>query len=398
MRPALVLTALLALLRAKPSIASAAFSGAFSNNQFSLELYSALGGEESLVVSPLSLLLALAMSYLGAKARTAEQLGSVLHLPQERGVAAAGFAAMLRHLDGAHLDVAARIYLQKGFGVKQAYLNATLQGFGVTAQELDFKDHEDARGVINEWVEHRTRGAVRQVIQPHVLGARTQMVLVSALYFRAHWRKGFNSALTQPGSFRVSRSKNTTVPMMHLTSAFHLKHDDGLGATVLDLPYENDVASMFILLPDDVEGLATLKERVLGMEWKGCFEDLKKDLVGLSLPRFRIENSLNLKKPLIELGLTDMFNQKAANFSGISGGEGIYITHVLQKAFVEVTEEGTEAGAASAVVGTSRSLVPPCPQLVVDRPFLFVLWDTAVNTALFVGQFTGPYKGQSLPT
>ncbi|KAJ4452314.1 hypothetical protein ANN_03834 [Periplaneta americana] len=224
---------------AKPSIASAAFSGAFSNNQFSLELYSALGGEESLVASPLSLLLALAMSYLGAKARTAEQLGSVLHLPQDRGVAAAGFAAMLRHLDGAHLDVAARIYVQKGFGVKQAYLDATLQAFGSTAQELDFKEHhEDARGVINEWVEHRTRGAVRQVIPPHVLGARTQMVLVSALYFRAHWRKGFNSALTQPGSFRVSRSKNTTVPMMHLTSAFHLKHDDGLGATVLDLPYE----------------------------------------------------------------------------------------------------------------------------------------------------------------
>jgi len=85
-----------------------------------------------------------------------------------------------------------------------------------------------------------------------------------------------------------------------------------------------------------------------------------------------------------------MFQQEAADFSGITGSRDLYVSHVLQKAFVEVTELGTEAGASSAVTAEARSWRPPPLQFVVDHPFLFIIWQKRLNTTLFMGRFLGP--------
>ncbi|KAJ4439715.1 hypothetical protein ANN_07843 [Periplaneta americana] len=365
---------------------------AAANNKFSLALYHTLDNADNLVASPFSLHAALALTYVGARGTTAQQIAKGLHLPQDKGTVKAGYRQTLGVLRGSTLlEVATRLYLQTGAPVLKEFRKAARKAFLADTKELDFaRNTEKARRIINNWVQKRTHSKISNMIAPGILNPLTRLVLINAVYFKAQWLQPFNSDDTKTEPFHVNSTDQVEVPMMHIKSYFNFKNAEDLGAKILELPYEGETASMFILLPNELDGLASLESSLSARDMNSILQDMQAEELNVSLPRFKVESSLDLQSTLENLGMKDMFNIEAADFSGITGSKDIYVSHVLQKAFIEVTELGTEAGASSAVVAEARSWRPPPLEYVADHPFVFLIWEKRLNTTLFMGRFSGP--------
>ena len=162
----------------------------------------------------------------------------------------------------------------------------------------------------------------------------------------------------------------------------------------LEMPYKGKRLSMIFLLPNDKHSsLVDLEEAMSKV--KNLNSILKfgyKEKVEVTLPRFKIESKFDLVGPLMELGMTDMFDGSLADFSGMTGGtqKGLYVSKVVQKAFVEVNEEGTEAAAATAAIFMGRSARPQTKRFTCDRPFMFLIRDNLSGMILFSGHVTDP--------
>ena len=171
------------------------------------------------------------------------------------------------------------------------------------------------------------------------------------------------------------------------------------GAIALDMPYKGKRLSMIFLLPNEKHSsLADLEEAMTKVtDLNSIFHKFhkfgRKVKVYVTLPRFKLESQLDLVEPLKQLGMTDMFGSKA-DFSGMTGGtnKGLFVSEVVQKAFVEVNEEGTEAAAATAAIVTARMIGPRPKRFTCDRPFMFLIRDNLTGMILFSGHVTDPSK------
>ena len=164
----------------------------------------------------------------------------------------------------------------------------------------------------------------------------------------------------------------------------------------LEMPYKGKRLSMIFILPNDKHSsLADLEETMSKVtNINSVLKFGYKEKVEVTLPRFKIESKFDLVEPLMKLGMTDMFDESSADFSGMTGGnnKGLYVSKVLQKAFVEVNEEGTEAAAATAAIMMGRSRQPEPERFTCDRPFMFLIRDNLTGLILFSGHVTDPSK------
>jgi serpin B len=113
--------------------------------------------------------------------------------------------------------------------------------------------------------------------------------------------------------------------------------------------------------------------------------------VTLSLPKFQLQpDAVSLRDRLKGLGMTDAFEPERADLTGVTTSVPLYITDVVHKAFVSVDEKGTEAAAATAVIGGTTSIPTKRATVVVDRPFVFAISDDATGTILFLGRAAHP--------
>ena len=168
------------------------------------------------------------------------------------------------------------------------------------------------------------------------------------------------------------------------------------GATALEMPYKGKRLSMIFILPNEKRSsLADLEEAMSKVtNLNSALKFGYKDEVEVTLPRFKIESEFDLVDPLMQLGMTEMFDGSTADFSGMTGGvnKGLSVSKIVQKAFVEVNEEGTEAAAATAAVLTGRSRQPEPERFICDRPFMFLIRDNLTGMILFSGHVTDPSK------
>ena len=168
------------------------------------------------------------------------------------------------------------------------------------------------------------------------------------------------------------------------------------GAMALEMPYKGKRLSMIFLLPNENHSsLADLEEAMSKV--KNINSILKfgyKEKVEVTLPRFKLESKLDLVEPLKQLGMTNMFDRSTADFSGMTGGtnKGLYVSEIVQKAFVEVNEEGTKATAATAAILRLNSSRPEPERFTCDRPFMFLIRDNLTGMILFSGHVTDPSK------
>ncbi|MEZ4330107.1 MAG: serpin family protein, partial [Polyangiales bacterium] len=294
----------------------------------------------------------------------------------------------------ATLRVADRLYAQAGLALQEPFLAITRDDYDAPLELLDFgADPDAARGTINRWVETRTEQRIPELLPSGAITPLTRLVLVNAVYFKGTWRTPFDPAETEPRTFLVQGIAESNVTTMRARGRFSFGRGDGV--QVLELPYAGDELSMLLVLPSTrgersvgaVE--ETLSERVLTI-WRAAMSEQE---VEVQLPRFRLEPpSAPLSGALQALGMRDAFRE-TADFRGMAGPQsGLYLAEVYHKAFIEVTEEGTEAAAATGVVVATRSARPqPEPaRFIADHPFLFFIVERRTGAILFLGRVSDP--------
>jgi serpin B len=286
------------------------------------------------------------------------------------------------------LNIVNALWGQTGSGFLTEYLAVLDAHFGAGLRQVDFAAApEDARHEVNKWVSDQTEERIQDLIPAGLLTPLTRLVLTNAVYFNAAWALPFSDRLTEEGVFHLSDGSPVPVQMMHLTDS--LGYVEGEGFVAVDLPYEGRQLSMLAIVPapgqfDEVE--ARLSQETVDRMMRA----LEPVQLALALPKWAFESSFGLGETLSIMGMPAAFGS-SADFSGMSGHRNLYISEVLHKAYVEVDEAGTEAAAATAVV-MRRSAIPAGPpvEVVVDRPFVFVIRDTGTGTILFIGRVMDP--------
>ena len=181
---------------------------------------------------------------------------------------------------------------------------------------------------------------------------------------------------------------------MHKMGKFNYRELHQLDAKRLMIPYKGDRLSMVIILPNKKDGLLKLEEKLRSVELSEIFnQKTAMETVSLSLPKFKIDSTHDLIDPLTKIGIQDMFDQKNADFSGMSEAKELFVSKMIQKAFIEVNEEGSEASAATAafmdVRSATKTKTKPL-QFTCDHPFLFMIKDHLTGVILFSGKITNP--------
>jgi serpin B len=252
---------------------------------------------------------------------------------------------------------------------------------------VDFaKGTEDARTTINRWVAEQTRDKIKELLGQGVLDDMTRLVLTNAIYFMGAWERPFHPAQTRESDFRVSDTMTVKVPLMHHDSGFrYMRSRDAIG---LDMPYKTRKLSMIVLLPPEGRTLADLEKTLTAANLEKWVDAMTLGRVIVTLPKFTTASQFSLKRALSMLGMPLAFS-KDADLSGITGRRNLYVSEVVHEAFVDVNEVGTEAAAATGVVGRLESTAP---LFIANRPFVFLIRDNRNGSVLFLGRVMNPAR------
>ena len=405
---------------------SAAKKAAAAINAFGVDLYKRLLADGTLdqargaVLSPTSIVFALAMARAGARGETAAQMDKVM-----RSAGADTLATAMNALDRALasrsgrfavyggesggdvlLKIANAPFAQEGMPLEQPYLDTLASRYGAGVRLVDYRtDPEAARKVVNAWVKKQTAGRIPNLLAEPDVNALTRLVLVNAVSLKAPWLNPFEATATSPGRFTRADGSRVSVPMMDLTTCqgtglCNLPYAVGAGWRAAELPYVGDALAMTIIVPDDLaafeRGLTAQKlTRITGALQTSPpgAPDVAYD-VTVTMPRFGVESRADLADALIAMGMPLAFDVDNADFSGISPiarKTGLYIKKVIHQANIDVDEKGTEAAAATAVVMATGG-GPELKQIdfKIDRPFLFFIRDMPTGAILFMGRVTDP--------
>ena len=369
-------------------------------NAFGLDLYRAVAPEPgNVTVSPVSVSIALSMTFGGARGETAAEMAEVMHLPVGEAVHGSWSTALARWAaPGSDIEIALanRLFGEATFSFDESFLALTADRYGAPLEPRDFKGAPDVqRRAINQWVSERTRQRVNDLIPPPGITGQTRLVLANALYFKAAWAEPFNDKATAPGSFWVDGKTEVQVPLMNNTKSFRAASVDGV--ELVELPYRGGGFAMLVALPQARGGLAAVEAKLDAATLDRWVAALKHEPVWLTLPRFTLDppDSVNLATVLGKMGIKRAFDRTRADFTGIANpadpADRLYISAVFHKTFVAVDEKGTEAAAATAVVMAPAGARPAPPRkVVVDHPFLFFIRDLDSGAILFVGRVTNP--------
>ena len=376
-------------------------SVAKGNTAFAVDLYKNVAAAKSgnLFLSPLSMSTALAMTSAGARGETAQQMANVLHLPLNQTGVHEAFARLTQDFNAKSPDyelaVANALWGQKDYAFLDPFANTLKTNYGAGLTPVDFKSNaEGARNTINGWVEKQTGYKIKDLISPGVLDATTRLVLTNAVYFKSDWAEPFKKNYTRDEAFHVASDKIMTTPLMHLVHEFRYFEQDSFQA--LEMPYKGETFSMVILLPKDIDGLTALEQSVTAEKLLEWMKGLQRQQVAVTIPRFTMTSEFSMGKVLGEMGMPLPFSE-AADFSGMTGKPELFISAVVHKAFVDVSEKGTEAAAATGVEAKATVASPaPPPEFRADHPFLFLIRDLRSDSILFMGRVVNPeYHGEA---
>ena len=242
---------------------------------------------------------------------------------------------------------------------------------------------------INSWVDRQTEGKIDRIID--AIDPAAPAVLLNAIYFKAAWKTPFIARATSDDDFRLTPSGSVKVPTMHRLGSYQMATHPGYRA--IRLPYSVDALSMVVVLPDEVGGADKLARDLNAPTLAALFRDLTAwKTVNLALPRFKTSFKANLGAWFRKAGMRRAFDPALADFSGMTGrptGQ-LAISEVVHRTIIDVTEEGTEAAAATAITMMTSSMPRNVEPFVVDRPFLFYIADDATGAILFQGRISDP--------
>lgn len=372
--------------------AGARTPAAASINGLAVELHRTLAtGSGNLVVSPASLVIALAMVHAGARGATKAALEGTL------GLANTNFGGLLRRWDadedGLVLKVCSRLFGDRGVAFSAEFLAQLSERFAAPLESLEMRGAPAAaRERVNGWVAERTLGRVNDLLPPGAIDERTRLVLASAVYFKAKWAEEFEPRATAPGTFYAPGGQRRT-PMMTRSGEQRLGVGVREKVRLLELKYRGGAFALIIVLPDGRDRLAAVEATLDAATVQRWIDTLKPQKVEIRVPKFRVEPpTMAVSDALRAVGLGVVFDP-AADLTGMApASERLVLAQAYHKAFLELDEQGTEAAAATAFMGEERGMPPRKPPLefIVDHPFLFLIRDTRDGSILFMGRITDP--------
>jgi serpin B len=371
---------------------------------FTADLYRRLSRSEgNLVCSPYSVAVAVAMAGTGARGRTAAEMDRVLHAPELQRLNG-GLGALdalletrsgaVRRADGStakvELHVANSLWGQRGLTWHSAFLDTLARSYGAGMRLVDYRGNpEAARSRINAWTSTQTHGKIDRLVPEGVLDEMTRLVLVNALYLKAPWEYPFDKPRTEVRPFTRADGPPVTVPTMR-TEIPAARYAHRAGWEAAELRYAGNDLAMTVILPNP----GTLQALQNDLDGDRLAQILRSPApvaaLDLRLPKWTFRTTASLNDTLAALGMPTAFNERTADFSGMTSEERLFISAVLHQAFIAVDEAGTEAAAATATTLSATSAGPEPVSMVVDRPFLFVIHDVATATPLFIGRITDP--------
>lgn len=366
--------------------------------------------------SPTSVLLALAMTYAGARGETKTQIRDVMGFPDDEEALHAAFEQLQREFARLHdleevdlsreydesddphpftLSIANTLWGQTGYPFRDAYLDVLADHYDGGLREIDFgADPAGARETINRWVADETNDRITNLLPKPAITPLTRFVIVNAVYFKANWKDPFSESSTRPAEFTAIDGTTHEVPMMKDKRTWRYAAVDG--AEAVELPYVDDRIAMVVILPP--EGKFEAYERSFDADaFATICRSLSKRFGIVRLPRFEFDSLFELEETFRAMGMVAPFDEANADFGAmIETGESVALDEVYHEASIDVDETGTEAAAATAVVGEGVGAVFSDDEIrfVANRPFLFVIRDRETGAPLFVGRAVDPAEWQ----
>lgn len=354
--------------------------------------------EGNVVVSPLSVWSALGMAHAGAAADTASEIASALSAPNDNTFFSK-HASKLQQVfnenkdSRVQLQSANRMWVQEDLALEPLFVSKLQKQFQSTMGLVNFrKDSEASRQKINRWVAQQTEQRINDLLPPDSVGRNSALVLTNALYLKAPWTQAFKAELTKNEPFQLGDQRTQQVPFMQQRVDVLIgKIGKGVNAaTVCELPYAQGQLKMVLYIPDRINGLNAMLAKL-----EHAKPNLTMQTIRLSLPKWKAEHSLSLKETLQKLGMHKAFDRRQANFSSMRSDNDLFISQVVHKSFVEVSESGTEAAAATGVIMMYKSSLPielKEPLILrADRPFAWAIVERQTGTPLFTGVVRAPH-------
>ena len=375
-------------------VASSVPNSADAHAEFGLKLFGKLPATGNAIVSPQSVATALGMTSLGAGGDTAAAFQSTLY----PGLAPEAYLSDARRVrdslaktpnEGLSIKMTNALWMQDGYAFKAPFLESCTRYYGAEPFRLDFANAADSSRVrINKWVGEQTNGMIKDLLPPRSITELTRMVLTNTIWFKGDWVTPFTKERTGDATFTKASGEKVTVPMMRgKESSFAYAENDLM--QVVEMPYSGKRLCMTLLLPK-APNTEALEKKLAPAFLKQVLSSMNEEKVRVNLPRFKVETSQELSKPLTDMGLGVAFTPGKADFSGMNGvKDDLYIARVQHKAVVDVNETGTEAAAATAVIVATRAM-PMSPLVNCNHPFLFLIRDRETGEILFLGRIDDP--------
>lgn len=363
-----------------------------SDQQFAIEFFANVFNEEAaeldknFMISPLSLSMALAMTWNGADGETKAVMQKVLKLDGYTDQEVNEYyeklrEALLKTDPSTKLAIANSIWTNKNIKIKDDFIRLNNEYFNSTVESVDFSDANSVK-LMNKWAADNTNNLITHVLDktnPNAL-----MYLMNALYFKGIWTSEFNSRNTSSKPFYSEDGQTKNVDMMHQKSSF--KYNENQTMQIVELPYGNQAFSMIVLLPKEGNKLADVTQELQNSNsWGNLVSGLRSTQVDLYLPKFKTEYSRVLNDVLEKMGMGIAFEPGAADFSRMTDADA-FISFVEQFTYINTDEVGTEA-AAVTVVGIEPTSYQPDTTATfnANRPFIYIIRENSTGSILFMG-------------
>ena len=367
-----------------------------TSNAFGFEFFKKVneisGSGANLMVSPLSVSMALGMTRNGAANRTLEAMTNTLGFAGMSDLAInESYKYIIETFTGldpkVKLQIANSIWYHNTFNVEQAFIQTNQQYFDASVTPLDFSS-PSAVQMINSWVNEKTNSLIPKVIDE--IPGGTVMYLVNAVYFKGQWRNQFEKDKTQQKQFTLLDGTLIQSPAMiqHETLPYY----KGQGFEAIELPYNQGNYVMSILLPDAGKTVSELITRLSQENWNTWSTQFSERDIQLQLPKFKYEYTEKQMMPILsDMGMGIAFDPDNADFTRINSDGGLYISRVIHKTYIETNEEGTEAAAVTAVeIGVTSAGPGQIYSFTINRPFIYFIQEKSTGTILFIGTVMNP--------
>lgn len=349
----------------------------------------------NLMLSPLSVSMALGMTSNGSNGTTLEAIRSTMEFKDFTETEVNSYyhkiITELPQLDPkATLQIANSIWYTNKFTPLPSFLKVNADNYNAEVAGLDFES-PTAKDKINNWVNSSTHGKIPSIID--AIGNDIVMVLINAVYFKSDWKYKFDKAKTAKADFNLdATNKVQTDFMVAQASVNYLSSQE---ANVYELPYGNEKYSMVIVLPNNINNnINEFAGAITSAKWKGWMSGLQKTGMEIKMPKFKFSYEIKLNEELKHLGMEVAFDRTGlANFTRINASGNLHIDEVKHKTFIEVNESGTEAAAVTSV-GIQVTSVQQPSAVLINRPFVYAIREMKTGLILFTGIVNNPLLTQ----